>query len=239
MDDKTFAWLERASRGEDADPVVANVRDGAKSVTAFKSFKPVFEKARAHTWLKVLALELAERLAEDRRRHERAHVRDPPGGVRGRLGDEEHGSRRVALRVGVFRFEEHASAGVRFVAVEIHRGHGRAPEVLQGDVRQRLGVPGGDAERQARAGRVQRHPALVPPLQVLRPLQHPLPGEQRAGRIRVGVTARLRAAGRALRPRGQRGRVRGREGRVPRGHLRRDSLGGHVAVRGTQTRGEI
>ena len=51
LDDKTFAWLERASRGEDADPVVANVRDGAKSVTAFKSFKPVFEKARAHTWL--------------------------------------------------------------------------------------------------------------------------------------------------------------------------------------------
>ena len=71
LDDKTFAWLERASRGEDADPVVANVRDGAKSVTAFKSFKPVFEKARAHTWLKVLALELAERLAEDRRRFSR------------------------------------------------------------------------------------------------------------------------------------------------------------------------
>ena len=60
-----------ASRGEDADPVVANVRDGAKSVTAFKSFKPVFDKARAHTWLKVLALELAERLAEDRRRFSR------------------------------------------------------------------------------------------------------------------------------------------------------------------------
>ena len=71
LDDKTLAWLERVSRGEDADPVVANVRDGAKSVTAFKSFKPVFEKARAHTWLKVLALELAERLAEDRRRFSR------------------------------------------------------------------------------------------------------------------------------------------------------------------------
>jgi len=71
LDDKTFAWLERVSRGEDADSVVANVRDGAKSVTAFKSFKPVFEKARAHTWLKVLALELAERLAEDRRRFSR------------------------------------------------------------------------------------------------------------------------------------------------------------------------
>ena len=71
LDDKTFAWLERVSRGEDADPVVPNVRDGAKSVTAFKSFKPVFEKARAHTWLKVLALELAERLAEDRRRFSR------------------------------------------------------------------------------------------------------------------------------------------------------------------------
>ena len=71
LDDKTLAWLERVSRGEDADSVVANVRDGAKSVTAFKSFKPVFEKARAHTWLKVLALELAERLAEDRRRFSR------------------------------------------------------------------------------------------------------------------------------------------------------------------------
>jgi DNA polymerase eta len=71
LDDKTSAWLERVSRGEDSDPVVANVRDGAKSVTAFKSFKPVFEKARAHTWLKVLALELAERLAEDRRRFSR------------------------------------------------------------------------------------------------------------------------------------------------------------------------
>ncbi len=71
FDDKTLAWLERVSRGEDADPVTANVRDGAKSVTAFKSFKPVFEKARAHTWLKVLALELAERLAEDRRRFSR------------------------------------------------------------------------------------------------------------------------------------------------------------------------
>ena len=71
LDDKTFAWLERVSRGEDADSVTANVRDGAKSVTAFKSFKPVFEKARAHTWLKVLALELAERLAEDRRRFSR------------------------------------------------------------------------------------------------------------------------------------------------------------------------
>ena len=72
MDDKTSVWLERVSRGEDSDPVVANVRDGAKSVTAFKSFKAVFEKEKAHRWLKVLARELAERLNEDRRRLRRA-----------------------------------------------------------------------------------------------------------------------------------------------------------------------
>lgn len=72
MDDKTSVWLERVSRGEDSDPVVANVRDGAKSVTAFKSFKAVFEKEKAHRWLKVLARELAERLHEDRRRLRRA-----------------------------------------------------------------------------------------------------------------------------------------------------------------------
>ena len=72
MDDKTSVWLERVSRGEDSDPVVANVRDGAKSVTAFKSFKAVFEKEKAHRWLKALARELAERLHEDRRRLRRA-----------------------------------------------------------------------------------------------------------------------------------------------------------------------
>ena len=72
VDDKTASWLERTSRGEDTDPVVANVRDGAKSVTAFKSFKAVHDKDKAHRWLKVLAHELADRLAEDRRRLRRA-----------------------------------------------------------------------------------------------------------------------------------------------------------------------
>ena len=72
LDDKTAAWLERTSRGEDTDPVVANVRDGAKSVTAFKSFKAVRDVDKAHGWLKVLSHELAERLAEDRRRLRRA-----------------------------------------------------------------------------------------------------------------------------------------------------------------------
>ena len=72
IDHKTSVWLERVSRGEDDDKVVANVRDGAKSVTAFKSFKAVFEKEKAHRWLKVLAFELAERLHEDRVRLRRA-----------------------------------------------------------------------------------------------------------------------------------------------------------------------
>jgi nucleotidyltransferase/DNA polymerase involved in DNA repair len=72
IDHKTSVWLERVSRGEDDDKVVANVRDGAKSVTAFKSFKAVFEKEKAHRWLKVLAFELAERLHEDRLRLRRA-----------------------------------------------------------------------------------------------------------------------------------------------------------------------
>ena len=72
IDHKTSVWLERVSRGEDDEKVVANVRDGAKSVTAFKSFKAVFEKEKAHRWLKVLAFELAERLHEDRLRLRRA-----------------------------------------------------------------------------------------------------------------------------------------------------------------------
>ena len=72
IDHKTSVWLERVSRGEDDDKVVANVRDGAKSVTAFKSFKAVFHVEKAHRWLKVLAFELAERLNEDRRRLRRA-----------------------------------------------------------------------------------------------------------------------------------------------------------------------
>jgi hypothetical protein len=72
IDHKTSVWLERVSRGEDDDKVVANVNDGAKSVTAFKSFKAVFEKEKAHRWLKVLAFELAERLSEDRLRLRRA-----------------------------------------------------------------------------------------------------------------------------------------------------------------------
>ena len=72
IDHKTSVWLERVSRGEDDEKVVANVRDGAKSVTAFKSFKAVFEKEKAHRWLKVLAFELAERLNEDRLRLRRA-----------------------------------------------------------------------------------------------------------------------------------------------------------------------
>ena len=72
FDAKTADWLARVSVGDDIEPVVSNVRDGAKSLCAFKSFAAVSERGRVHRWLRVLSRELAERLVEDRLRSRRA-----------------------------------------------------------------------------------------------------------------------------------------------------------------------
>ena len=72
FDAKTTDWLARVSVGEDIEPVVPNVRDGAKSLCAFKSFAAVTDRPRVHRWLRVLSRELAERLVEDRLRSRRA-----------------------------------------------------------------------------------------------------------------------------------------------------------------------
>ena len=66
LDPKTAAWLSRVAAGEDVEPVVANVREGVKSVNAFKSFAAVDDASGVHRWLRVLSGELAERLVEDR-----------------------------------------------------------------------------------------------------------------------------------------------------------------------------
>lgn len=66
LDPKTAAWLSRVAVGEDVEPVVANVREGVKSVNAFKSFAAVDDASGVHRWLRVLSGELAERLVEDR-----------------------------------------------------------------------------------------------------------------------------------------------------------------------------
>ena len=77
LEARTAAWLACVARGEDEEAVVPNVREGVKSVNAFKSFAPVTEAAAVHRWLRVLADELAERLVEDRATHSRAprHLR--------------------------------------------------------------------------------------------------------------------------------------------------------------------
>ena len=72
FDAKTADWLARISVGDDIEPVVSNVRDGAKSLCAFKSFAAVSERGRVHRWLRVLSRELADRLVEDRLRSRRA-----------------------------------------------------------------------------------------------------------------------------------------------------------------------
>ena len=66
LDPKSAAWLLRVARGEDIDAVCANVREGVKSVNAFKSFQAVDASSGVHRWVRVLAGELAERLVEDR-----------------------------------------------------------------------------------------------------------------------------------------------------------------------------
>ena len=66
IDVKTATWLQRISRGDDNDPVVPNVNDGGKSITAFKSFAAIADPQGVHRWLRVLARELAGRLLEDR-----------------------------------------------------------------------------------------------------------------------------------------------------------------------------
>ena len=55
FDAKTADWLARVSVGEDIEPVVPNVRDGAKSLCAFKSFAAVTDRPRVHRWLRVLS----------------------------------------------------------------------------------------------------------------------------------------------------------------------------------------
>ena len=64
FDPKTCAWLSRVSRGEDTDPVIPNVNDGAKSINAFKSFAAIPDAPSVHRWLRVLSGELAGRLLE-------------------------------------------------------------------------------------------------------------------------------------------------------------------------------
>ena len=54
-DPKTALWLSRVSRGEDLDPVLSNVGQGAKSMNAFKSFPSVPDAAGVHRWLRILA----------------------------------------------------------------------------------------------------------------------------------------------------------------------------------------
>ncbi len=66
LEPKTASWLSRVAAGEDVEPVVANVREGVKSVNAFKSFAAVDDASGVHRWLRVLSGELAERLVEDR-----------------------------------------------------------------------------------------------------------------------------------------------------------------------------
>ena len=66
LEPKTAAWLSRVAAGEDVEPVVANVREGVKSVNASKSFAAVDDASGVHRWLRVLSGELAERLVEDR-----------------------------------------------------------------------------------------------------------------------------------------------------------------------------
>ena len=62
----TVAWLTRVSRGEDAEPVTPNACDGVKSINAFKSFQPLTDRRRVHSWLSALSSELTARLIEDR-----------------------------------------------------------------------------------------------------------------------------------------------------------------------------
>ena len=102
LEPKTAAWLSRVAAGEDVEPVVANVREGVKSVNAFKSFAAVDDASGVHRWLRVLSGELAERLVEDRAvlrrqpRHLRleyraglksTHLRDWHAGRTGELTD--------------------------------------------------------------------------------------------------------------------------------------------------------
>lgn len=102
LEPKTAAWLSRVAAGEDVEPVVANVREGVKSVNAFKSFAAVDDASGVHRWLRVLSGELAERLVEDRvmlRRQPRhlrleyraglksTHLRDWHAGRTGELTD--------------------------------------------------------------------------------------------------------------------------------------------------------
>jgi hypothetical protein len=66
FDAKTATWLTRVGRGEDTDAVTPNVRDGIKSINAFKSFAAIPDVLGVHRWLRVLSGELAGRLLEDR-----------------------------------------------------------------------------------------------------------------------------------------------------------------------------